>query len=175
MGSPKPLLPYRGESFLDRLTGLFSQFCDPVIVVLGACAEEVRARAQRPATFVLNPDYRDGQTSSMQCGLRAVPSDAAGVLFTLVDHPGVDRTTIEALLAAPTPLLRVPRYHGRRGHPVWFSRDLIGEFLALPGGAARDVVHRHAAETEFIEVEDSGIVADIDDPEAYRALMETAP
>jgi len=68
-------------------------------------------------------------------------------------------------------LLRVPRYHGRRGHPIWFSREIVPEFLALPEtGAARDVVRRHAAQTEFLDVDDPGILADIDDPEAYRGL-----
>ncbi len=173
MGSPKALLPYRGEIFLDTLTGLFTARCSPVIVVLGAAADEIRARALRPATFVTNPDFALGQTTSMQCGLRAVPGDAAGVLFTLVDHPAVAPETIEALLDAGSgALLRVPRYHGRRGHPIWFSRALIPEFLALPAtAAARDVVRRHADDTEFLDVEDSGVVDDIDDPAAYRVLL----
>ena len=173
MGSPKALLAYRGENFLDTLCGLFAVRCAPVIVVLGAGAEEIRERVTRPATFAINLDYRSGQTSSMQCGLRAVPMDAEGVLFTLVDHPAIAPSTIDALLAgSPKALLRVPRCEGRRGHPVWFSRALIPEFLALPAdGAARDVVCRHAAETEVLDVEDPGILADIDDPEAYRALI----
>jgi molybdenum cofactor cytidylyltransferase len=127
--------------------------------------------------LVLNPDYARGQLSSMQCGLRAVPSEADGVLFTLVDHPAVSESTVGALLAAAfrRPLLCVPRYQGRRGHPIWFSRELIAEFLAAPeGGAARDVVRRHATETEFIDLDDAGILADIDDPAAYRSLMGTA-
>ena len=126
---------------------------------------------------MVNPDYQRGQTSSMQCGLRAVPADAEGVLFTLVDHPAVAPATLDALLAgsdrrsAPGPLVRVPRYQGRRGHPIWFSRELIAEFLALPeDGAARDVVRSHAAQTEFLDVDDAGILADIDDPAAYGRL-----
>jgi molybdenum cofactor cytidylyltransferase len=176
MGSPKALLPYREETFLDTLCGLFAARCAPVIVVLGAAAEQIRSRAVRPATFVENHDYRSGQTSSMQCGLRAVPPDSEGVLFTLVDHPAVAPGTIDALLAhTGKALLRVPRYRGRRGHPIWLSRELIAEFLALPeDGAARDVVRRHAAQTGFIDVDDPGILADIDDPEAYRRLIGAA-
>jgi CTP:molybdopterin cytidylyltransferase MocA len=178
MGTPKALLEYRGETFLDRLIGLFSARCSPVIAVLGAGAAEIQARARRPAVFALNPEYRRGQTGSLQCGLRAVPAGADGVLFTLVDHPAVAAETIEALLAAGSmerPLVRVPRYRGRRGHPVWFARELIPEFLALPeGAAARDVVAAHAAETEFLDLEDPGIVADIDDPQAYRDLVGAA-
>jgi molybdenum cofactor cytidylyltransferase len=172
MGFPKALLPYGEETFLDRLAGLFAARCSPVIVVLGAEAERIRAAGHSPATFVVNPDWARGQTTSMQCGLRAVPSHADGVLFTLVDHPAVRPATIDALLAGPrATLLRVPRYHGRRGHPIWFSREIVPEFLALPEtGAASDVVHSHVAQTGYLDVDDPGILADIDDPEAYRGL-----
>jgi molybdenum cofactor cytidylyltransferase len=176
MGFPKALLRYREETFLDRLAGLFAARCSPVIVVLGAEAERIRAIVHLAATFVVNPDWARGQTTSMQCGLRAVPREADGVLFTLVDHPAVARATIDALLAgSPAALVRVPRYQGRRGHPIWFSRELIQEFLALAEtGAARDVVRGHASETEFLDVDDPGILADIDDPEAYRDLTGAA-
>jgi molybdenum cofactor cytidylyltransferase len=177
MGFPKALLQYRGDTFLDTLIGLFAVPCRPVIVVLGSGAGDIRARVARPATFAVNLRWPLGQTSSMQCGLREVPADAAGVLFTLVDHPAVSPATIDALLeggawlADRQPLVRVPCFGSRRGHPIWFSRELIPEFLSLPEtGAARDVVRSHAAETEFLDVDDPGILADIDDAEAYRGL-----
>jgi len=171
MGSPKALLAYRGETFIDRLIGLFAPRCSRVVVVLGAGVEDIRARISRPALIAVNHDYREGQTSSMQCGLRAA-GDVPGVLFARVDHPAVEPGTIDALVAGdPAALVRVPRYQGRRGHPIWFSGALIPEFLAIPpGGAARDIVRAHAAETCFIDVDDAGILADIDDPTAYRVL-----
>jgi CTP:molybdopterin cytidylyltransferase MocA len=192
MGSPKALLDYAGASFLDTLIGLLAPRCSPVIVALGAAADEIRAAARRPAAFVVNPEWRRGQTTSMQCGLRAVPPEAPGVLFTLVDHPAVAPATIDALLTAQwdrpshsaachsSPerageLLRVPRYRGRRGHPIWLSRELIPEFLDLPaGGAARDVVRRHAEDTAFLDLDDPGILADIDDRADYAALRGVA-
>jgi molybdenum cofactor cytidylyltransferase len=171
MGSPKALLPYRGQSFLDTLVQLFAARCSTVIVVIGAHAAEIRTAARRAAVFVDNPDYARGMTTSLQCGLRALPSSSTGVLFTLVDHPAVAANTVDALLSGTAPL-RVPRYEGRRGHPIYFSRALVPEFLALPdSGAARDVVRAHTAETEFLDLDDAGIIADIDDAEAYRALL----
>jgi molybdenum cofactor cytidylyltransferase len=179
MGSPKALLQYQGETFLDRLIGLFAQHCAPVIAVLGAGSENIRASLCRPgeAQLVENPDFRLGQITSLQCGLRAVPREAQGVLFTLVDHPALRPETITALLSRRgTTLLRIPRYQGRRGHPLWIAARLIPEFLALPATAtARDVVTRHADEIAYVDVDDPGILADIDDPEAYqRLLAETA-
>jgi CTP:molybdopterin cytidylyltransferase MocA len=176
MGSPKALLPYGNETFLDRLCRVFGARCAPVIVVLGASADEIRSRTLAPVTFIVNPNYQAGQTGSMQCGLRAVPAECPGVLFTLVDHPAVAAATLDALVAAPLPLLRVPRYQGRRGHPICFFRSLIPEFLALPEtGAAREVVRAHAAQTGFLDLDDPGIVVDIDDPAAYRALVGARP
>jgi molybdenum cofactor cytidylyltransferase len=72
-------------------------------------------------------------------------------------------------------LLRVPRYQGRRGHPIWFSRDLIAEFLGLQAfGAAREIVRAHAGQTEFLDMDDPGILADIDDAAAYGRLTGAA-
>jgi molybdenum cofactor cytidylyltransferase len=177
MGSPKALLDLQGETFLDRLIRVFSQFCAPLAVVLGCEADRIRGGLQRPgrAIFVENTDYRLGQLSSMQCGLRALPPDVEGVLFTLVDHPNIQPSTIAALLESPRATLSIPRYQGRRGHPMYFSSELIGEFLSLPPEAqAKTVVARYLDRVRWAEVEDPGILDDVDDPAAYRRLLETA-
>lgn len=178
MGSPKALLEFQGETFLDRLIGLFRQRCSPVIAVLGAQRETVRAGLRRAGEAILveNPDFRLGQLASMQCGLRAVPGQADGVLFTLVDHPAVAPATIARLVDVPVdagfPPLRIPRFDGRRGHPIRISKSLIPEFLALPAGSsAKEVVTRHAGEIHYIDVDDPGILADVDDPAAYARLL----
>lgn len=175
MGFPKALLPYRDQTFLDTLIGLLAARCSPVIVVLGAQAERIRAAVVQQAEFALNPDYQRGMTTSLQCGLRAVPAHSDGVLFTLVDHPAVSAATLDLLLAEPRPLLRVPRYGAKRGHPIWFSRDLIPEFLGIAEPrSARDVVADHVADTEYLNLDDPGVVIDIDDPETYEALVGQA-
>jgi molybdenum cofactor cytidylyltransferase len=175
MGSHKALLPFQGATFLEILIALFATRCSTVIVVLGAGAETIRGAIHREAVFVYNQNYLSGQTSSLQAGLRAVPADADGVLFTLVDHPSVSAETIDALLAPPLPLIRIPRFDGERGHPVWFRRDLISEFLALPAaGAANQVVRAHRGQTEFLDVADPGVVADIDEPAAYQELLASS-
>ena len=177
MGSPKALLELRGETFLDRLIDLFAEFCAPVVVVLGCESERIRSGVKRPerVVFAENGDYRLGQLSSMQCGLRTIPATAEGVLFTLVDHPNVQPSTIGALIEPPLAPLAIPRFQGRRGHPIFFSKGLIAEFLALPADSqAKSVVNRHAGRARFVDVDDAGILDDVDDPAAYRRLIETA-
>jgi len=174
MGFPKALLTLRGETFVDHLVQCFSRHCWPVVVTLGGDADRIRQgmRASANAVMLYNPDWRLGQITSMQCGLRAVPADSEGVLFTLVDHPNVQPATILALLADTSAKLAVPRFAGRRGHPIYFSRELIPEFLALPAsGAARDIVNRNATAIRYVDVEDPGILDDVDDPETYKRLV----
>lgn len=175
MGSPKALLDYRGATFIETIADLFASRCASVIAVLGAHADQILAHHWgRPASLriVHNPDYLAGQTSSLQAGLRALPADSDGVLFTLVDHPAVAPESLDALLAPPLPLIRIPRYRDERGHPIFLRRDLIPEFLALPIDSAANLVTRaHRAQTEFLDVDDPGIIADIDDPSAYQQLI----
>jgi molybdenum cofactor cytidylyltransferase len=175
MGSPKALLDFRGETFLDHLIGLFSEFCAPVVVVVGCEAERIRSGVRRPerALFAENADYRLGQLSSMQCGLRMMPATTGGVLFTLVDHPNVQPSTIEALLQ-PATAIAIPRFDGRRGHPIFFIAELIPEFLELPSDSqAKEVVNRRPGSIRYVDVDDPGILDDVDDPAAYSRLLDT--
>jgi molybdenum cofactor cytidylyltransferase len=177
MGSPKALLPFGGEVFLDRLIRLFAEVCDPVIVVLGYDAQSIRDGMARggEAVFAINPDPGRGMLSSLQCGLLQVPADCAGVLFTPVDHPAIQAGTLSALAQAlrdaRAPVVK-PAYRGRTGHPVGISRDAAAELLALPVlDRATSVLSGRAQGAVIIETADPGILSDIDDPAAYQALL----
>lgn len=176
MGSPKALLEFRGETFLDRLIRCLSAQCSPVIVVVGHEPEMIRAgvRAPAKAVFVLNPEYQLGQFSSLQCGLRAVSPEADGVIFTPVDHPNIEPATVTRLMESGA-AIAIPQYLGRHGHPVLVSRALVPELLAQPADSqARAVFHQHRNEIRYVDVADPGILDDIDDPEAYSRLLASA-
>lgn len=172
MGRPKALLQYQGETFLDRWIRLFSNVCQPVIVVLGYDADRIRLGVQRSADaiFVLNPEPSRGMLSSLQTAMRSVPAAAERVVFTLVDHPQVSSATIAAVAEARA-LVAIPVFGGERGHPVSIARSVMEEILQLPPESSpQDVMRRHRNETLFLEVGDPGVLADVDDPAAYAAL-----
>lgn len=180
MGSPKALLDYRGETFADRLIRVLSGVCDPVILALGHHADAIRPHVRGHAHVVVNPDPERGQLSSLQVALAAVPAEAEGFLFTPVDCPAMEPRTVSRMVEAfrsrdPATLFAIPCYRGHHGHPVCAARALITEFLALPSTAqARDVVHRHIGETQYVEVDDAGVLIDVDDREAYERLVGRA-
>ena len=180
MGSPKALLDYRGETFLNRLVRVLGSECNPVIAVLGYHSDAIGAQTAGKVRFVVNPEPERGQLSSLQTGLAAVPKEVEGFLFTPVDSPAVRETTLQQLVArfrtrnAETQFV-IPRHEGKRGHPVFAAPALLAEFLALPLTAqAKDIVHAYVPRTEYVDVDDPGILADIDDRAAYRKLVEQA-
>ena len=181
MGTPKALLQFQNETFLDRMIRLFSSVSQPVIVVLGHKSDAIRSGIKRAseAIFTTNPDPERGMLSSLQCGLNALPADAGAVMFTPVDHPHLQAATLQ-LLAERFQMERasviVPVHAGHHGHPVLISRALVNELLSLPPDAmASDVIHQHVDQTLYIDVGDPAVTTDVDDPEAYAGLLAHQP
>lgn len=179
MGRPKALLPIGGKTFIELIvSALKASKVGKIIVVLGHNAEEIKSKiAHLPVTFVVNKDYARGQLSSLIAALRSLGTEGVagkvdGVLVHLVDHPFLNPTLVNEMIERfydSKKLIIVPRYKGRRGHPVIFSSQLFSELLnASLDQGAKTVVHAHRAETLEIETEDEGVVADIDTPEEYR-------
>jgi molybdenum cofactor cytidylyltransferase len=178
MGTPKALLEFHGQSFIDRLTGAFAQHCTDVIVVIGHHADTIRLgmRLRSLPVFVENPAPEKGQLSSLQCGLRAAPEGSSGILFIPVDCPSIKPETIGKLIehSGDAPFV-VPAHEGKHGHPILFRPEIAAEFLALPqSSSAREVVHRYRSQTLYVDVQDPGVVRDVDDPVAYRELLATS-
>jgi CTP:molybdopterin cytidylyltransferase MocA len=172
MGRAKAFLPFRGGTFLSNIAGTLGERCSPVIAVFGfdaqKCIELARPLGVRA---VENPNYPLGMLTSLQAGLRVVPKRCDAVLFTLVDHPAISLSTMEALLRSDA-LIAIPRFENRRGHPVLIRRAIFEEFLLEPPESkVRDVIDRHAAEIAYIDVADPGISDDIDDPALYEKLL----
>lgn len=181
MGSPKALLQYQGETFVARLVRIFSKFCSPVIVVAGKHADQIRAAVN--AQVVVNPDPSRGQLSSLQTALVHVGQAVAfqppvspgfpNFLFTPVDCPTFTESTVLALLDAfriTQAPLTIPKYSAKRGHPVLVKGSLAAEFLQLaPTEETRVIINRHPI--HYVDVDEPGVLADVDDPEAYRALV----
>jgi len=177
MGRDKALLDYRGKTFLEHIVATQREAgLERTVVVLGHHAEEIRRAVNLAgAEVVVNQDYRLGQTSSLQAGLRAlVQPETDAVVLCLVDHPAVSADIVKQLVAAfqetAAPVV-VPTYQGRRGHPVLIARPLFGELLSLdPHQGANTIIRKYRDATHCVEVQDPGILLDIDDPKAYRQL-----
>jgi molybdenum cofactor cytidylyltransferase len=183
MGRPKALLPIDGVRFIEKIvTSLQATQIEKTIVVLGHNAEEMRQKiSDLPVQVVINPDYKQGQLSSLTTAIRSIEAGndlerVDGILVHLVDHPYINADLVNLMIDRfyeTQKLIVVPRYQDRRGHPVIFSKALFGELLAAPlDRGAKTGVHAHRDETLEIETEDQGVLIDIDTPEEYRKHVE---
>ncbi len=180
MGAPKALISYRGQTFAEHLLDVARH---PRVeirrIILGAGAEEIRARLQAAdAEFVLNPEWRKGQLSSIQAAIRSLPEEGTdGLLLCPVDHPLVSADLIARLIEesdASGKLVTLPTYHGRRGHPLIFRAALYAELLAASADiGARQVVWAHTAEVAEVPTEEEGVVLNLNDPDTLKRAMDS--
>jgi molybdenum cofactor cytidylyltransferase len=111
-----------------------------------------------------------GMGDSIAAAVRAT-SDAAGWLILPGDLPLVQSTTLRAVAAALSAAVHAaqPRFRGERGHPVGFAAACFAQLSALEGNlGAAPVLRalRAAGAVVDVEVEDIGIVTDVDTPDA---------
>jgi molybdenum cofactor cytidylyltransferase len=148
-----------------------------VIVVTGHQGESVTAALSgKPITFVHNPAFAEGLSSSLRAGLAAVPSDADAVVVCLGDMPRVAAGVIDRLIAAYSPVegrgICIPTIHGKQGNPVLWDRVFFAEMAALTGDAgAKRLIGRHADRVCEVPVEDAGILYDVDTPDLLADLL----
>ena len=182
MGFPKPLLRVGDEAFIARTLRMMLPAVARAVIVLGAHAERIRAAipADPRIAIVENPDYANGQLSSLKIGLGALAPEASAAMVHLADHPMVAATTFlavaEAYRRTRGPIV-IARHAGRRGHPAIFDRSIFPELLAASlAQGARAVVNAIPARIVYSDVDDPGVALDLDTPEDLaRAGLPPAP
>jgi molybdenum cofactor cytidylyltransferase len=179
MGEFKQLLAFGGKTFVECcVDNLLASRAGEVVVVTGHREEEVRrALAGRPVRFVQNPDYRSGMSSSIKRGVQAIADDRRACLIALVDQPQIGTDIVNHVIGAyekSGPLIVIPTYRGRNGHPVLLDLKLKDEILAMDSEQGlRQVVHAHAPDTVRVEVHTDAVLLDFDFPEDYKRISST--
>jgi molybdenum cofactor cytidylyltransferase len=176
MGQPKLLLSWKGETLIKRAarTALEAGL-DPVMVVTGSGAVEMQAAlAGLSVQMVYNPDWGDGQSTSVRAGINALPEQTAAVIFLLADQPYVSAGLIQQLVktyAQSRPSILAPFVGEKRANPVLFDHSMFDALCRLQGDAgARSIFTRYPPTS--LRWPDERLLFDFDTPEDYRKLIE---
>ena len=174
MNSPKALLTIKTETFAESIVNKMKRSgVGPVRLVVGAHYNEIKGMLEErlQADILLNEEHNSGQLSSLKVGLRNVPPATTGVLVWPVDLPLVMEQTAFRLIRAfinDARAITIPAHNSRHGHPVMFGKAARDALLSLPDGqSARDIFPKFQKDTLILEVNDPGILIDIDTPEDY--------
>lgn len=169
-GGKKLLTPIDGEPLLDRtIASLLDGGVGRIIVVVGpdadALTRDVNAFSDPRVWPIVNPDPARGMFSSLQAGMAEAEGDALVVLPA--DMPFVAGATVATLLNtfASWPAIVSPRYRGKRGHPVILPPGLRDEIRsAAPTTNLHEILKRHPDARVDVDVDDRGVVRDVDRP-----------
>ena len=183
MGRPKLLLPWGDSTVIEHVLAAWRDSpVHRVVMVVHPDDGELADVARRCQATVVRPEVPPAEMKeSVRIALEHVAAEFAPAaddawLLAPADMPTLDRATIDRLVAAyqtAEPAIWVPRFEGRRGHPVLFPWPLAAEVGRLgPDEGVRALLDRHPVRT--ISAVGASVLEDLDTPKQYEQLRRRA-
>jgi molybdenum cofactor cytidylyltransferase len=179
MGAFKPLLPFGPKTVVETaIQNLRSGGIETVVVVVGTGprAEELTQHLQNSNVILaINPDPDSEMSSSIACGVRAVPSSSRAVIINPVDHAAVPGEIVAQLLNEweRGAMLVKPSWNQRGGHPVLIDLFFRDQLLDLdPQGGLKTFFNERQNQVKRVDVNSNLIARDMDTWDDYVALHQ---
>ena len=179
-GEPKQLLRLKDKYMLEWvLDAALQSALNRVVMVLGYSHQKILqalGEKTRHAKLLLaiNPQYKKGQSLSLNLGLSKVKDDYPAVMFLLGDQPMLDAATINMLLErfwTDGKDICVPSYRGKRKTPVIFSRRFYTRLLGIKGDkGARQLIDENPDRALTVEIDNPICFLDIDTQQDFERL-----
>lgn len=179
IGSPKALLTYQGDSFLQRLITVYQAAqLSPLMVVLGPWHSSIITETcdLSRCLVVTNPDQESSMMTSIQLAISSLPSDSQAAVVQPVDLPLIQAAIIESLVEAwartKAPIVR-PRYRGRFGHPILLDHAVFPLIRqAAEGESLRTILDSLSPQVAVVDVEAPEVRIEVDTPNDYTRLHQ---
>ncbi|MEW6262946.1 MAG: nucleotidyltransferase family protein [Thermodesulfobacteriota bacterium] len=189
LGRPKQLLTADGRLVLAMiLETILTTRLEPVVVVLGHRASEVRAALEGSfvltgaiatrLNFLINHDYASGQAGSIKTGLRYLGPEVEAAMFLMADQVRLKSSIIEMVLRRAEepdqPRVVRPRYGGEPGGPVLWARSCFQDLARLTGDqGGRFILAKMASEDMvYLDLKAEDNPGDLDTEADYVAWLE---
>jgi len=171
-GSPKQLLPWRGKTVLNSVVSTaFDTGLAPVIVVLGANADQIEPALPKECVVVRNDAWSEGQSSSIRIGLAQLSEEIDGVLILLGDQPQVNPHFCSSIIQKGLECgkITIPYVNDRRANPVFFPKHTLKRLGQVTGDQGGRAIFSEF-QVEYLPWLDDCMALDIDTPEDYEKL-----
>ena len=176
-GAPKQILDWKGKPFVRQVaeTALHSGLW-PVVVVTGAFSADVEsALSNLPVKIIHNPNYTQGQSTSIRAGIEVISRQAGAAIFLLADQPQIPTEVIRALVETHTrdlsPIIAPLVLEEKRANPVLFDRVTFPSLLNITGDVGGRAIFSDY-KVEYLPWHDDRLLLDVDKPEDYQRLVE---
>ncbi|MCK5732496.1 MAG: NTP transferase domain-containing protein [Tenericutes bacterium] len=163
----KMSLEYKGKPLILNTIETMHEVCENIIVVTGHYHESMIELFFNIdyVKVVYNKHYSDGMFSSIKVGVLATSNS-----FFIIpgDYPNVEANTYNYMIEVDKPIV-VPSYQNRLGHPILFDKSFRNKILTTDHSNLKDF--RNDFNFGILEVDDSGILFDVDDLNDYKKLL----
>ena len=177
MGKFKPLLTYKGKSFIQNIILKLNSVCDKIIIVTGYQASDIEGNVNQisieaPVKFAFNRNYEKGMFTSLKTGLSNVDK-CDWVLYHFVDQPGLPQKFYDEFIK------RVDEKHNwiqpslkkQNGHPILIHKTLFDIIINSPASSSlREISKNPVVKKKFWDCEFEEVLQDVDTYQDYRSL-----
>lgn len=175
MGRPKQLLKLGDKTILEHVVGqVLKSKVSETIVILGAYQEEIKqVLSGYEVKCIKNPQYKDGQGTSVAAGAAAVNPEARGILFLVADQPLISPEAINRMIEVFTQTGALIVRPEETGNPVLFDTSLRDSLTRLTGDAGgRQVIEKY--KNQVVKILDCPglITLDVDTEEDYKIMKD---
>lgn len=173
----KPLLSLGESTVLEKAVHSFLKGgIRDIRVVVGHRGNELYPVLDRLGVqTIVNHNFSKGMFSSVRSGVESLSPVVKGFFLLPVDNPMVTGDTLEKLQHAffTTEFgIIYPLYQGERGHPPLISCRYVNNVINWnePGGM-RALLEQYEHDSLDVQVEDPGVLLDMDTPEDYQQML----
>lgn len=185
LGRPKQVLPIAGQPIVAHVgkRARASNAARVLAVIGGARHQTVAALDGIVDELVINDSYSLGQGTSIAAGIHHLETTSEylgqceAALFLLADQPGVETTTIDAVIDAwrTGGKIVMAEYRDHPGHPVLFDRQFWPDLSKLAGDQGGRLIIRDNQDAVVHVPIDTDSPMDVDTEADWRMLQEHWP
>lgn len=185
MGKTKQVLPIDGKPILQHVLEQVGQLerLESILVVLGHDAKHVQDTItlhDPRMSWYRHDRFKEGQGTSLKAGMMALLKRSKHMMVFLADMPMICPETIQLIYDAgvhwqepgEASYMVRPTYEGRIGHPVFFGNIRPDMLDAIHGDEGGKGLVKQLAFRKHIDVEDHGVVWDLDTIAAYEVAVK---
>lgn len=177
LGRPKQLLVFKGKTLIEwTIEAALATNFKPVVVVLGAFADQVKEKIPLTVAHLINDNWSDGMASSIAAGLAEIlkhSPDLENLIITVSDQAYINATILSALQQKHISTKKgiiASSYAKTTGTPALFNKRYFSQLLSLTGNnGAKSMLKLHDNDVETVAFAQGNI--DIDTETDYHNLI----
>jgi len=158
------------------LNNILKSHVNEIIIVLGYQNETIEKLIDKTSRikFVFNSNFESGMASSIKKGIKKLSKKTDSFFISLGDMPSINYDTYNQLIKCnKNKKAIVPMFKGQQGNPVLFPKSFEEKLLSIQGDSgAKKILEINKKEVLYLEINDPGIIRDLDVPNDFNNLSK---